>query len=326
MNTSTTSAVVRLGLLTAACLAAANRGIGGLAAELVSPVAVPYASGPAFPEGRANGNPPDAEYAAPKALDGDPATFCCLLDDTLGGATTSTIPAKASEPVTGHMVFDLGRAVPVTGARLTGRSPGGAYNPREVDFFYFADDDPSNNPTVDDLEGDADVRPLARGHTFPPLSAGISGDVAWDAVRARYIGMRVNSSYESGGPVHYNFQIGEIALFVDIESEAGGAPGHPASIYVKQETLPRTLLASRRRYNQWYRGLKPPGGRAGAVWGQIRRDFPPENNALLDCAGYQWFEPSGWIAKSQDTELEERLIRRAVEETGPAGKRIEEQL
>ena len=326
MRILTTSAVVRLGLLAAACLAAANRGIGGLAAELVSPVAAPYASGPAFPEGRTNGNLPDAEYAAPKALDGDPATFCCLLDDTLGGAGASTIPAKASEPVTGHMVFDLGRAVPVTGARLTGRSPGGAYNPRDVDFFHFADDDPSNNPTVDDLEGDADVRPLARGHTFPPLSAGASGDVTWDAVRARYVGMRINSSYESGGPVHYNFQIGEIAFFVDIESEAGGAPGHPASIYVKEQTLPDTMLASRRRYDQWYRGLKPPGGRAGGVWDQIRRDFPPNANALLDCAGYQWFEPSGWIARGQDTQLEERFIRRAVEETGPVGKRIERQL
>ncbi len=118
------------------------------ATELVSPVAVPFASGPAFPQGRAGGNPPDPEYAADRAIDGDPATFCCLLDDTLGGPSATTLPANAAAPVTGHMIFDLGRPVPVCGARLTARVPGGPYNPKEVDFFCFADDDSGNHPTL----------------------------------------------------------------------------------------------------------------------------------------------------------------------------------
>ena len=169
------------------------------AAELISPVAVPLASGPAFPQGRANGNPPDPEYAAERAIDGDPATFCCLLDDTLAGESPARIPADAAEPVTGHLVFDLGRPVVVSGARLAARTPGGPYNPKSVDFFSFADDDPSKHPTVDDLEGDAGIRVLVRGHQFAGLRAGASEDVSWGAVHTRYVGMRVNSSYESGG-------------------------------------------------------------------------------------------------------------------------------
>ena len=52
----------------------------------------------------------------------------------------------------------------------------------------------------------------------------------------------------------------EMAFFVDLESD-GGPPLRPASIYVKKETLSETMLASRQRYVEWYRGLKPPGGR-----------------------------------------------------------------
>jgi hypothetical protein len=206
-------------VLIAAALAGSCQPDQAAGAELISPVAVPFASGPAFPQGRANGNPPDPEYAAGRAIDGDPATFCCLLDDTLGGGSPTTIPARADEPVTGHMIFDLGRPVLVFGARLTARTPGGPYNPKAVDFFYFADDDPGKHATVDDVDGDPGIRLLVRGHTFGELRAGAWEDVSWDAVRARYVGLRVNSSYESGGPVHYNFQIGEIEFFADLGIE-----------------------------------------------------------------------------------------------------------
>ncbi|HUT93029.1 MAG TPA: hypothetical protein VMY37_26430 [Thermoguttaceae bacterium] len=296
------------------------------AAELVSPVAVPLASGPAFPQGRANGNPPDPEYAADRAIDGDPATFCCLLDDTLGGPSTTTIPAKAAAPVTGHVVFDLGRPVPVVGARLTARTPGGPYNPKEVDFFCFADDDPGNHPTLDDIQGDAGIRLLLGGHTFGKLLAGASEDVSWDPVRARYVGIRVQSSYESGGPVHYNFQIGEMEFFVDLRPEELGPGLRPASRYVKQDTLRQTMLASRRQYLRWYEGLKPSAGQIAKLWEQIRRDHPPRTNRLLDYAHYDWLEPSGWFVHADDTELEQRLIRRAIDETGPAGKPLQKRL
>ncbi len=298
----------------------------GRAAELVSPVSVPFASGPAFPQGRVAGNPPDPTYAADRAIDGDPATFCCLLDDTLGGTSDTTIPARAAEPVTGHMVFDLGRAVTVVGARLTARTPGGPLNPKQVDFFAFADDDPANNPTVDDVEGDADVRLLLGDHTFAGLGGGQSADVRWEPVRARYVGMRVGSSYESGGPVHYNFQIGEFALFVELGAGDTRQGMKPASLYVKQETLPATMLASRQRYHCWYEGLKPSGGRIAGLWDRIRRDFPSSANRLLEYARFDWFEPSGWLVRVDDTELEQRLVRRAIEEAPEADEPLRRRL
>ncbi|MFH1266832.1 MAG: hypothetical protein ABIK89_13975, partial [Planctomycetota bacterium] len=296
------------------------------AAELVSPVAVPWASGPAFPVGRVGGNPPDPEYAADRAIDGDPATFSCLLDDTLEGQSTTTIPPRGSDPVSGHMIFDLGRPVVVTGARLTARIPGGAYNPKKVDFFHFADDDPSNHRTVDDVEGDANIRALVEGHTFAVLGAGAFEDIAWEGVRARYVGMRVQSSYESGGPVHYNYQIGEMEFFVDVGPEGNLPGGRPTSIYVKEDSLQETMRSARRRYVEWYGGLKPPAGRVSKVWDEIRRDFPAEANRLLEYARYDWFEPTGWLAHPEDTELEQRLLHRALEETGAGGAYLEKRL
>ncbi len=204
------------------------------AAEPVSPVAVPYSSGPAFPQKRDPSQPPDAQYAAGRAVDRDPATFCCLLDDSLGGDRSDTIPPGARSPVTGHMVLDLGRPMPVAGARLTARRDGGPFNPKNVDFFYFADDDPANNRRVDDLEHDADLKPLVLGQDLPPLANGAAAVVAWDPVTVRYVGLRVNDSYESGG-VHFNFQIGEMELLTGAKPDAAqqaelarnGFPGGP---------------------------------------------------------------------------------------------------
>ena len=193
-------------ILVAAVLAAVAS--GGRAAYLASPAAVASSSGAAFPQGRANGNPPDPQYAADKAIDGDPATFCCLLDDTLGGTSDATIPAKARAPVTGHMVLDLGKAVLVSGARITARQSGGIYNPKLVDFFHFAGD----------IRGDPNVRLLLKGHTFGPLRNGAAATATWKGVTARYIGLRVNSSYESG-PTHFNFQLAEIQLLVNVRPE-----------------------------------------------------------------------------------------------------------
>ena len=50
-------------------------------AEFISPITVPFASGEPYPGDGAS----DPTYAATKAIDGLPETFCCLLDDTLTG-------------------------------------------------------------------------------------------------------------------------------------------------------------------------------------------------------------------------------------------------
>ena len=187
--------------------------------RLVSPAAVVSASGPAFPLGQDNANPPNPIYVADRAIDGDLATFCCLLDDSADGKLATTIPARGAAPVTGHMIFDLGRPLAIRGARLVARASGGPYNPRRVDFFQFVDGDPRPATTADDLDGDPHLEPLVTGHAYGSLRNGAWEDLFWEGVVTRYVGIRVHGSYESRGPVHYNFQIAEIEFFVDAEAD-----------------------------------------------------------------------------------------------------------
>ena len=187
--------------------------------KLVSPVAVVSSSGEAFPQGATNGNPPDPRYAADQAVDGDVKTFCCLLDDTLAGDDDKTIPASGADPVTGHIVFDLGRPLPIRGARLVARRAGGPYNPSLVDFFRVADEQPGEGRKPDFAENAPGIESITKDHTCGPLREGAAADVFWDRIVTRYVGIRVKHSYESGGPVHYNFQIAEVQFFVDAAAE-----------------------------------------------------------------------------------------------------------
>lgn len=168
------------------------------APELISPVAVPFSSGEPYPG-----------WEDVNAIDGDLGTTAAIKDDTLTGSSSSTVPPGAENPVTGHMIFDLGGEYLVSGANLISRdATGGPYNPEDVDYFYFADDDPTDNALVDDIEGDPDIVLLAH-HTYVGLTSSASDLLRWDTVLARYIGLRVNSSYEDG-PTHFNFQIAEM--------------------------------------------------------------------------------------------------------------------
>ncbi|MDZ7618072.1 MAG: LamG-like jellyroll fold domain-containing protein [Patescibacteria group bacterium] len=199
-------------------------------------------SGPAYPGGGTDGTPNSA-YAANKMIDGNLSTFAVLVDDTLTGGSTTTIPDYAAAPTTGHVVIDLGQPMLISSLQLFSRhDSGGSYNPRDVSFFYFTNDNPAGSPVIDDIENDTSIRAIRVGasgnYVFPGLANGASQLVAFDgAVATRYLGMRVNSSYEQSGPTHYNFQVGEIGLdlaplplsvadvvwhFADLSDSAGG--------------------------------------------------------------------------------------------------------
>ncbi len=183
-------------------------------ANLITPSAIYDSSGPAYPGGGDNGTS-DPTYAANKAIDGNLGTFTCLVDDTLAGSSTATTPDNAAAPVTGHIIFDLGKTMVVSAAKLISRTDSaGPLNPKDVNFFCFIDDDPTNNTLVDDIDNDSDIVAISVGAqteiTLPGLSSGASHTETFDAsVVKRYLGLRVNSSYESGA-THYNFQIAEM--------------------------------------------------------------------------------------------------------------------
>jgi len=133
-----------------------------------------------------------------RMYDGNTKTFGVIHDDDSG-----------RDDVQGHMVFDLGRPRDISAVRLTGRDWGQAYNPKGVDLFYYADDNPANNAVQDDIEGDKDIVLIASAE-FRRLLNAQSQTVEFKPVRARrYIGLRINSSHEKG-----NFQASGMEIMV----------------------------------------------------------------------------------------------------------------
>jgi hypothetical protein len=165
------------------------------------------------------------------------------------------------------------------------------------------------------------------------LRSGNSSAVTWSPVRAQYIGLRVRASYESGGK-HHNFQIGEIEFLVDWKPGEVPAGVPVPVVYEKRSTLIETMLEMRSRFAQWLDGFSKRGDRRPpatdrqieTVWNRIRQDFPPAQNPLLEYAHFDWFQPDGWLVRFDDSELEERLIRRSIAEMGPAGGPLQREL
>ena len=186
----------------------------GRDAAAVRPVAVLRSSGPAYP------SPDGSRYAAGAAIDGNPATFCCLLDDTTGGSDQQTIPAGAVEPVTGQLVFDLGSPL----ARSASGSSPEPMADRSIRSWSTSSISPraSRRATLHPVSRNPRraPQPLKAGYTFPPLCNGAADVVEWPAVEARYLGLQVRSSYESGGR-DFNFQIGELEFLVEPDPRAG---------------------------------------------------------------------------------------------------------
>jgi hypothetical protein len=111
-----------------------------------------------------------------------------LLDDT---------PSDLA--ATGHVVFDLGSAKEINAVRLWSRNiTAENWNAfaKDVDFFYFADDDPSNNTLVDDIEGDADIVSLWSGQLAYRASGDVEEVAFGSSVTKRYIGLRLNDSWD----------------------------------------------------------------------------------------------------------------------------------
>ncbi|MCU0874212.1 MAG: discoidin domain-containing protein, partial [Pirellulaceae bacterium] len=282
------------------------------AAERIAPVAVPFSSGPAYP----SPDLPD-RYAAQRAIDGDPQTFCCLLDDTLAGEDGGTMPPRAAAPVTGHIVFDLGRKTRIAGAALTARLDGGPFNPKQLDFFCYADDDPANNPIADDLEHDSDIRPLLAGQALGPLRAGESATAHWPPVTTRYVGLRVEGSYESGGQ-HYNFQLGEIEFLVaPLESDVAGraiAESGPAG-HVLREQLDELIRRKCPDDDPAWRQLTAT---AVAFAPLVRR-----LDSLRSAVEHLGREYPQQVAAAPLLERLDSLRRRAIDQTGLAEPRFE---
>jgi hypothetical protein len=186
----------------------------------VTPQRITAASGPAYGTRDRTDARYATQYGAARAIDDDPATFCCLLDDTPDAADGGAlrIPPGGSRPVTGHIVFDLGRTLEVVAAKLIARDSPGAYGPKHVDLFCVAGDGPVKQVDSGGIENKAGVQDLVMGRNVPRLTRGEAHTIGCPPARTRYVGLRVHDSYEAG-PVHYNFQLAGFQVAVRLAEE-----------------------------------------------------------------------------------------------------------
>lgn len=152
-------------------------------ADWVSPISVPYSSPDYTAPGRGFGISTLYDLLYGPTAESDNAAV--MLDDT-----PSTLAA------TGHLVFDLGTAQEIGGAQIWSRVGADAF-PKNIDLFYFADDNPANHVLVDDIEGDADIM-LLNNYSLPLKTYGDSASVSFGAtITKRYLGIRLNDSWDS---------------------------------------------------------------------------------------------------------------------------------
>lgn len=186
----------------------------------VTPQRIAAASGPAY----GTLNQPEAgyrtQYGAARTIDDDPATFCCLLDDTPDATDSDakSIPPGGSRPVTGHIVFDLGRTLDVVAVKLIARDSPGAYGPKHVDLFRVAGDGPVKQAAEAGLEDNPGIQNLVVARDVPRLTGGQAHRIDCPPTRTRYVGLRVHDSYEAG-PVHFNFQLAGFRVAVRLTEE-----------------------------------------------------------------------------------------------------------
>lgn len=186
----------------------------------LTPEAVLQASGAAFGTTGVAAAGDESTYCAARAIDGNPASFCCLLDDTERApvAGSTTIPPGGFAPVTGRIVFDLGRVMHVVGVRLVARDSEGVFGPKNVDVLCWSETSPGATTADRTRESDAHVQRVVADRAVPPISHGAEHSVNFAPTEARFVELKVNDSYESG-PVHFNFQLAELRVGVRLTSE-----------------------------------------------------------------------------------------------------------
>ncbi len=141
------------------------------------------------------------DHAAANMIDGSIATWSQVLDDTRTGTKKNVLPSGGSTPVTAIIVFDLGKIQTTGGIRLTAQKSHLCRLPQNASFF-----------ACDDQEGKVNRYPLAERVEFPPVSSSNSAFAQWrHPVKARYIAMRINDSWEkdfnpgiSSGDIQYD--------------------------------------------------------------------------------------------------------------------------
>ncbi len=118
-------------------------------------------------------------------IDGQLATSCCFLDDTLTGKDPTTRRPNAAPPVTARFVLDLGKTQKVSGIRLAATRSWANCMAENVSVF-----------ACDDREGKANVRCLKDRCLLPPVNTFHAAFITWEPIDTRFLSVLVNDSYD----------------------------------------------------------------------------------------------------------------------------------
>jgi len=151
-------------------------------------------------------------YTAEMMLDGNPDTFSCLLDDSPTGSDPNARPPNGSLPVTGRIVFDLGEVRSVVGLELVSRKEGACFLPSEIDVFAVAGETCAPVAAGATEDGKQILPVLAKQRVSADVVGGAGQVLLWDAVKTRFVGLRVRASHTPVEGMHYNYQIAELRV------------------------------------------------------------------------------------------------------------------
>jgi hypothetical protein len=134
------------------------------------------------------------------AIDNDAGTYCKLPDDSATG------------PCTGYIIFDLGTKQEVDGFKFWPRNhPSATTCPESVDFLYFVNDTVGTYSATSDLPLDSNVV-VAASRILPAIHGSTPDEEVFtsgEKFSGRYVGLRMNSSYDGEGTGAYN-QLAEV--------------------------------------------------------------------------------------------------------------------
>ncbi|MBO7679548.1 MAG: hypothetical protein J6S75_07760, partial [Thermoguttaceae bacterium] len=216
-------------------------------------------------------------------IDGNPETYTCMRDASPNGTNEATKPPKGDAPVTGYILFDLGREYDLCG--LWVKAPiENLYLPKRFDIFTLQ---PDQSPELFSLPESADypegITLVEQDAEFDHFWNGDERSRYFEPTRARYIGLRFHEAHDTGRADYYIIQFSEIAFWGNAEDNAAGAA---ASEWMIPGAGRLSGLIEDQRENQEfarYRNERPyPAARLKLEW--LRSDLGSLDTSAAFCS------------------------------------------
>ena len=258
--------------------------------ETITPQSVVACSGPI-----------EGNYSASLSCDGNLDSYSALRDDTPTGSDDALVPPRGEAPITGHIVYDLGKPMFVYGVQIIAPR-NNFYAPKNIDVFFLNPGDTiDKHPIADDWEGDAGLVLLAKNRELPYFDNGQSRFAAFEGQTARYVGIRFNDAHNSTRMKWRLNQFAEIRFL-------GCSPEDAQKVDLKREKIGNKTIAELIEDQNFreYRKVKPyPQERLVLDW--LRQDRYPQRDLSV-----KQTDVSDCFASQTSNELERQLIEKAL--------------